>query len=468
MASSQTFAAEVRPMRVLVVAFSCAPNRGSESKVAWNWVKSLAANSHELIVLTTPRDRDLITAAAAQSADLKRISFRYLGNVKRESLAHKWRFVLQLYYIYWQWGARRAALRIAREKPLDVVHAITLGGVRFPAFLGGIAQQFVLGPIGGGQTAPVRLTDAMGLRIAFIERLRHAANWINRLDPFMRVTFKAADAILVTSLESAMAVPRRYRAKCVVRRQVGVDEREIAPNPLTREIAVKRPFRILYAGRYLHWKGMEFGIRAFAELIKSFPDATLSLTGGGPAERRWKAVAVEIGVADRITWLGWGKHEDIPRVYRDHHVLLFPTLREPAGMAVAEAFAAGLPVICFQRGGEVLVDDRVGRMVDVSAANYDETVDRLGAALRSVAQLDADAYRQLSANALGRAHAIVWNKVVDGVYGPLYARTAMRSPHGYLLDALAGASDRGGREVDGARLRNDACCLDCTETGSDS
>lgn len=404
-------------MRILIVAFSCAPNLGSEPKVAWNWVKSLAASSHELIVLTAPRAREAIGAAAAKSAALNQISFRYLGNVKRETLVHKSRFILQLYYIYWQWGARRAALRIAQEEPLDVVHAITIGGVRFPAFLGGIAQRFVLGPIGGGQTAPIRLTNAMGLRVALIEGLRHAGNWVNRLDPFMRATFKAADAILVTSPESTMAIPRRYRSKCVSTRQVGVDECEIAPNPLTREVAGRRPFRILYAGRYLHWKGMEFGIRAFARLLQSCPDASLLLTGGGPAERRWKVIAAELGVADRITWLGWGKHEDIARVYRDHHVLLFPSLREPAGMVVAEAFAAGLPVVCFERAGPGMVDDSVGRVVDLSAANYDEAVDRLVAALRSVAELDADAYRQLSANALGRARAIAWNKIVDGVYG---------------------------------------------------
>jgi glycosyltransferase involved in cell wall biosynthesis len=421
MGCAQTFIAEVQPMRILIVAFSCAPNSGSESKVGWNWVKSLAARSHELIVLTPPRDREPIDAAAAQSAALKRVSFHYLGSFRRESLAHKSRIVLQLYYTYWQWCARRAALRIAREKPLDVVHVVTLGGVRFPAFLGGVAQQFMLGPIGGGQTAPVRLTDAMGPRAALIERLRHAGNWINRLDPFMRATFKAADTILVNSPESTMAIPRRYRSKCLVTRQVGVDVREIAPNPLTRELAESRPFRMLYAGRYLHWKGMEFAIRALARLLQSCPGATLTLTGGGPAERGWKDLAAELGVADRITWLGWGKHEDLPRVYRDHHVLLFPTLREPAGMAVAEAFAAGLPVICFKQGGPPLVDDSVGRVVDVSAANYDEAVDRLVAAFRSVSELDADAYRQLSANALGRAHALAWNKLVDVVYGPLDA-----------------------------------------------
>jgi glycosyltransferase involved in cell wall biosynthesis len=414
-------------MRILIVAFSCAPNRGSESKVAWNWLKSLAEQSHELIVLTPPRDREPI-AAATQSAHLERISFRYIGNARHETLAHKSRFLLQLYYIYWQWCARRSALRIAREKALDVVHAITIGGVRFPAFLGGVAEQFVLGPIGGGETAPIRLTDAMGLRVALVERLRHAANWINRYDPFMRATFKAADVVLVTSTESAMAIPRRYRSKCIVQLQIGIDEREIAQTPLTRENLNGRPFRILYAGRHIHWKGMEFGFRAFAKLLQYCPNANLSLTGGGPAELRWRALAAELGVANRVAWLGWGKYEDLPRVYRAHHALLFPSLHEAAGMVVVEAFAAGLPVICFNLGGPgVLVDDRVGRAVNVSAANYGEAVDGLSGALRSVADLDPGGYRQLSANALERARSLVWDRVVDGVYGDLQAPARLGS-----------------------------------------
>jgi glycosyltransferase involved in cell wall biosynthesis len=405
-----------------MVAFSCAPNAGSEPGVAWNWLKSLAAKSHELTVLTPTSNRERIARAVAQSAALKRISFRYIGNAQHETLARKSRFLLQLYYVYWQWCARRAALRIAREKPFDVVHAITIGGVRFPAFLGDIAQQAVLGPIGGGETAPTRLTDAMGLWVALVERLRHAAKWTNRYDPFMRATFKGADVIFVTSTESAMAVPPRYRSKCVVQLQIGVDEREIALCPLAREHTEGRPFRILYAGRHVHWKGMEFGLRAFAQLLQSCPNAILSLTGEGPATIRWKALAAELGVADRVAWLGWGKYEELPRVYRGHHALLLPSLHEAAGMAVVDAFAAGLPVICFNLGGPgVLVDDRVGRAVDVSAANYSEAVDRLAAALRCVAELDADAYQQLSRNALDRAHAMVWEKVVHGVYGRLEA-----------------------------------------------
>jgi glycosyltransferase involved in cell wall biosynthesis len=406
-------------MRILIVAFSCAPNAGSEAGVAWNWLKSLAAKSHELTVLTPTSKRERI-AAAAQSAALKRISFRYIGNAQIETLARRSRLLLQIYYVYWQWCARRVALRIARETPFDVVHAITIGGVRFPAFLGGIAQQFVLGPIGGGETAPIRLTDAMGLRVAFIERIRHVANWANQYDPFMGATFRAADTVLVKTAESTMALPRRYRSKCVVQPEIGTDECEIASDPL--EHREGQTLSILYAGRYLHWKGMEFGLRAFAKLLQSCPNASLSLTGSGPAEIRWKALAAELGVADHIAWLGWSRYDDMPRVYRGHHALLFPSLHEASGNVIVEAFAVGLPVICFNLGGPgALVDDRVGRVVDVRAANYDEAVDRLAATLRSVAALDADAYRQLSRNALERAHAMVWDRVVDGVYGRIGA-----------------------------------------------
>jgi glycosyltransferase involved in cell wall biosynthesis len=408
-------------MRILIVAFSCAPNAGSEAGVAWNWLKSLAAKAHELTVLTPTSKRERIAPAAAQSAALKRISFRYIGSARLEMFARKSRLLLQIYYVYWQWRARRVALRISRETPFDVVHAITIGGVRFPAFLSGVARQFVLGPIGGGETAPIRLTDAMGRRVAFFERIRHAANGINRYDPLMRVTFRGADRVLVKTAESTMAIPLRYRSKCVVQHEIGADEREIALEPL--EHREGQALSILYAGRYLHWKGMEFGLKAFAKLLESCPDASLSLTGGGPAEVQWKALAAELGVADHIAWLGWSKYDDMPRVYRGHHALLFPSLHEASGNVIVEAFAVGLPVICFKLGGPgLLVDDRVGRAVDVSAANYDEAVDRLAAALRSLAALDADAYRQVSRNALERAHAMVWDRVVGGVYGRLEAQ----------------------------------------------
>jgi glycosyltransferase involved in cell wall biosynthesis len=147
--------------------------------------------------------------------------------------------------------------------------------------------------------------------------------------------------------------------------QIGVDEREIALSPISREQSEgSSPYRILYAGRHVHWKEMELGLRAFGQLLQSCPNVSLSLTAEGPATIRWKAIAVELGVANRIVWLGWGKYEGVLRIYlyRGHHALLFPSLHEAAGMHLLEAFAAGLPVVCFNLGGPgVLVDDRVGR-----------------------------------------------------------------------------------------------------------
>lgn len=288
------------------------------------------------------------------------------------------------------------------------MHAVTIAAVRFPAFFGGIARQFVLGPIGGGEAAPTRLSDGMGLRIAIRERLHHLANWTNRYDPLMRATFKSADVVLVKSAENAMAIPRRYRSKCIVHLGIGIDERDVALDPLAREHGEEWSFRVLYAGRHVHWKGMEFGLREFARLLRSYPIAGLSLAGEGPAQGHWRKLATELGVADHITWLAWRRYEDMHALHRSHHVFLFPSLHEPSGMAVVEALAASLPVVCFKLCGPgVLVDDHVGRAVDVfSATNHDEAVDRLAAALLSVAALGAEAYRQLSRNAIAKTRGL--------------------------------------------------------------
>jgi len=75
------------------------------------------------------------------------------------------------------------------------------------------------------------------------------------------------------------------------------------------------------------------------------------------------ALTAEVGVADRVAWLRWSKFKDLRR--------------STAGITRAGAL--------LQIGNVERVDDeRVGRAVDVSAANYDEAADQLAAAALSV------------------------------------------------------------------------------------
>ena len=58
-------------MRVLLSAFQCAPGLGSEPGTGWHWATTLPRLGHEVTVLTSSTQRELILSAGPQSADFR-------------------------------------------------------------------------------------------------------------------------------------------------------------------------------------------------------------------------------------------------------------------------------------------------------------------------------------------------------------------------------------------------------------
>jgi glycosyltransferase involved in cell wall biosynthesis len=121
---------------------------------------------------------------------------------------------------------------------------------------------------------------------------------------------------------------------------------------------------LLYAGRLVRWKGVEYLIKALPHVR---PQATrLWIAGEGPYEGTLKEWATDLGVADRITWLGKVEQEDLAALYRSCAMLVATSfVNETFGMALVEAMACGSAVVASDFGGfrEVVVPDVTGFLV---------------------------------------------------------------------------------------------------------
>ncbi|MCS7095017.1 MAG: glycosyltransferase family 4 protein [Thaumarchaeota archaeon] len=108
-------------------------------------------------------------------------------------------------------------------------------------------------------------------------------------------------------------------------------------------------------------KGIDVAIRALAHLTESSPDVPeLLVVGDGPERPRLERLSEELGVADRVEFLG--HRPDPERWMRLARVVIVPSRYEPFGMPAAEAGAAGRPVIASAIGGlkEIVVDGVTG------------------------------------------------------------------------------------------------------------
>ena len=118
---------------------------------------------------------------------------------------------------------------------------------------------------------------------------------------------------------------------------------------------------LLGMGRLHASKAHDVSLRALQRL----PEAWLWIAGSGPLDAELKRLAGDLGVADRVRWLGW--RNDASALYRTADVCVFPSRFEPLGNVVIQAWAHGLPVVAAESvGPAALIDDGVdGRLVPI-------------------------------------------------------------------------------------------------------
>ncbi len=90
-------------------------------------------------------------------------------------------------------------------------------------------------------------------------------------------------------------------------------------------------------------------LRGFAELAKSEPNVRLLLVGKGPDEDSVRALATDLGIADRVEF--WGVRRDISDILQAADVFSLTSVSEAASITLLEAMANGCPVAITDVGG---------------------------------------------------------------------------------------------------------------------
>lgn len=116
-------------------------------------------------------------------------------------------------------------------------------------------------------------------------------------------------------------------------------EREI----LREELELDDKFVIGHTGRLIFQKNQSFLIKILSEIITSIPNAVLLLLGDGDDYNKLFRLAEDLGVRDKILFLG--NKTDVHRYYNAMDIFAFPSRYEGFGVSAIEAQASGMPVV---------------------------------------------------------------------------------------------------------------------------
>lgn len=245
----------------------------------------------------------------------------------------------------------------------DIVHA------HHPFLLGDTALR-----VAASKNAPVIFThhtryedythyvpfDSPALKEAAINISTHFAN--------------LCDAVIAPSESLARLIRRRGVEVPIRVVPTGIDVAAFASGNRQRfRVKFKLPddtFVVGHVGRLAPEKNLEYLAEAVGQFLHRSPAARFLVIGTGPSEDKLQEICARQGVADRLLLAGKQTGRPLADAYNAMDAFVFASFSETQGMVLAEAMAAGLPVVALNASGvrEVMRDGKNGFMLEKAAS----------------------------------------------------------------------------------------------------
>ena len=203
------------------------------------------------------------------------------------------------------------------------------------------------------------------------------------LSRFMPLVYRNAGAILAISQNTARhLVEFGVPADRITIIRPGVDAERFSPKAASAQAVRRRLTQgdevvLMTIGRLQRRKGHDLVLQTLATLGPESPPVRYVVVGGGPEEPRLQQMARELGVAERVTFVGAVPAEELPGYYAAADIFVHPNRNdggdfEGFGIVLLEAAASGLPVIAGDTGGSPEAVENGSTGVLVSGVSVDQ------------------------------------------------------------------------------------------------
>lgn len=357
-------------LSILINAYACSPNMGSEPGMAWNWCVNLAKYC-ELHIITEGEFRDNIEAVLPTLPQGKNMHFYYnpVSDEIRKMCWNQgdWRFYK--YYREWQWKTYIMAEKIIKQHHIDIVHQLNMIGFREPGYLWKIENKpFVWGPIGGLKQFPSSYLEGAGIKMKLFNRVKNIIN-IYQIKHDKRVdqALKKAD-LLISSIPDSYNVIKKYKGlNSIIIPETGcfIDDNSIKRN---KEEKVDDDFRLLWVGKFDFRKQLNIALATMSKL-KDKSNIKLIICGSGSDNQisYYKQMAINLGIEDNVVWKGNIENSKVKEEMHKSDIFFFTSVSEDTSTVVLEAVSCGLPVLCFDTCGMgYVINESVGHKIPLT------------------------------------------------------------------------------------------------------
>jgi colanic acid/amylovoran biosynthesis glycosyltransferase len=124
-----------------------------------------------------------------------------------------------------------------------------------------------------------------------------------------------------------------------------------------RKIGSDGVIRLITIARLVEKKGIEYSIRAVADLVKQFPKLHYTIVGDGNLRQKLSLLIEQLDLQQHVMLVGWKTPEEVRHLLSRSHIFVLASVIssngdfEGQGLVLQEAQAMGLPVVCTNHNG---------------------------------------------------------------------------------------------------------------------
>lgn len=365
------------------------------------------ASRHEVFILVAKRfsERKLLRDFS-QSTHNSRFRVKYVSSLNWRPIPYSWAFWLIF-------RKTLATVNLYRKWQFDVIYSNEWVDGTVGRIIASLLRKF------GRNVKHIHHPHGVVSFVTGVERFQwHRRNplwgWILSLITYNeKKNVLSADAVIMFTKYHAK-LGKKWGAKIVYPIPNGVDVEKFNPNVDFTSFIDKYKIprdakKIVFCGRVIIIKGVEYLIAAIKNVVETFPETALVIVGEFPQfpKSYWETVAKKYGVFDKVIFTGGVKDDEVPKAMRMADV--YCQLTAPYygfEISLMEACACGVPCIavdCEERK-EVFRD----AVVYVPWANPQETAKAITRLFKN-----NQLRRELSQKARSLAQEYDWQRIAD-------------------------------------------------------
>ena len=391
---------------VLVNAYACSPNMGSEPGMAWNWCVNLAKYC-ELHIITEGEFKDKIESELPKLSQGKNMHFYYnpVSADVRQMCWNQgdWRFYK--HYRKWQYQTYQMAQEIIKTNNIDILHQLNMIGFREPGYLWKIDTiPFIWGPVDAKENFPVAYLKGASFKTVVFAQLKNFLTKLQlRYAKRVRQAINRASFVVSASSNSRNTFKKYFNINSPLLNETGCYIQEFS----IIDKFEKEKLDVLWVGKLDFRKQLGLAMRSIARTKNK--DINFHIIGGGD-DVVYRELAEDLGIASQCIWHGSISHEHVQTIMLASDLFLFTSVAEGTPHVVLEAISNNLPILCLDTCGQGdSVDDKVGKKIQLS--NPDQSIIDFARELNDL-EKNRNILKEMSINCKQRQVALSWDKKV--------------------------------------------------------